>query len=237
MISTRISKIISDNIDLIESGDFERLYKVTRRVYGAELTKTLYSAGVNPLEGSNKIYDGMFAYYEAPDDQILEYTIPRGIEFIEKYAFFSSEFHSITISKDVKQIFSEAFAYSSISDLYFEDGSNLTQIDDSAFATCGRLSGNIYFPDVLESIGDMAFQFTSLNAIYLPDNLQNLGDKCFRKTPLTKVRIPRNIKFIGEDVFSGCDRLKVIDIPERLLDTQEEKRLTDGNDAKIRVYK
>ena len=47
----------------------------------------------------------------------------------------------------------------------------------------------------------------------LPESLQTLEASAFQRcSSLTYVRIPSGVRYIGEQAFSGCDRMKVLEI-------------------------
>ena len=237
MISNDVSTYIKKNIEYIEAGDFKSFYANAPLSIIGELTDVLYSSGIDPLLGSKIIYPSMFSYIIEPKDYLKNFTVPKGIEDICPLAFYASAISSVTISKSVKSIRVRAFEASDLESLYFVKESNLEVIYAEAFNSCKRLSGNVNFPDSVYNISNSAFQDTSLESITLPNNLKILGNSCFANTLLKTVRIPKDIKFVGYGVFKDCKKLEEIEIPERLSGSEEEKRLSEGNQAKIRTYR
>ena len=237
MVSNDVSTYIKKNIEYIEAGDFKSLYANAPTPITGELTDVLYSSGIDPLLGSKIIYPSMFSYIIEPKDYLKNFTVPAGIVDICPLAFYASAISSVTISKSVKTIRVGAFEDSDLESLYFVKESNLEVIYAEAFSSCKRLSGNLHFPDSVYNISNSAFQYTSLESITLPNNLIILGNHCFANTLLKTVRIPRDIKSVGYGVFKDCKKLEEIEIPERLSGSEEEKRLSEGNQAKIRTYR
>lgn len=81
---------------------------------------------------------------------------------------------------------------------YFEYCQNVTEV---------RLPGN------LTSIGDFAFNSTSLQSIEFPPHLNTIGVGAFAYTPLEEVTLPDNAMAFGKGAFSGCHKLSSINIP------------------------
>lgn len=86
--------------------------------------------------------------------------------------------------------------------------STVETIESGAFHRCKMLT-NIVFEEgsELRSIGDDAFLFCdSLLYIYLPEKLEYIGGEAFRGCYLLKdITLPDNIMYIGADVFTGTE--------------------------------
>jgi hypothetical protein len=121
--------------------------------------------------------------------------------------------------------------------------SSVTYISEGAFELCYNLGGNITIPaeqksigastfsyvqgkdltitfapnSRLETIGDRAFEVTTLKSITIPSSVTSIGDyafeTCYYLESETSVLIPANVKSIGDGAFSTCTSLTGITIP------------------------
>ena len=84
----------------------------------------------------------------------------------------------------------------------------LTEIADSAFSNCFRLT-NITFPNIVESIGKESFAYcSSLTSLTIPDSVTTIGDQAFFDCAnLKSIIIPDNVTSIGDNAFSKCNNL------------------------------
>lgn len=104
--------------------------------------------------------------------------------------------------------------------------SSLTDIREGAFSClvtgemgyCSKLK-SIDFANGLETIGDSAFAYTSIESLSLPTTLKSIGDSAFNCCfSLNKVIIPDGVKSIGERAFFGCNKLKKVTVPKSVKD-------------------
>lgn len=82
-----------------------------------------------------------------------EFTTPKKLTTIDKYAFQGSEVQKVTLSPNVTAIKSEAFENSLLKEINFTE--NLKLIGRRAFARCQLQS--VYLPYSLEALGGAAF--------------------------------------------------------------------------------
>ncbi len=128
------------------------------------------------------------------------YTIPEGVLKLGDISFINTKLQQVFIKADVKEIGSSAFKNS---DIYIaEIGKELTKIGSSAFA--GSEIKRIFFDEgsMLEIIGDSAFyECQSLREITLPEQLKSIGASAFELSSLYSITIPANVESIGASVF------------------------------------
>ncbi len=104
---------------------------------------------------------------------------------------------------------------STIEEIVFEEGSQLTSIGSNAFYNCTGLT-SITIPDSVTSIGYGAFSgCTRLTSITIPDSVTSIGDSAFRGCEgLTSITIPDSVTSIGDSAFENCTGLTSITIPD-----------------------
>ena len=130
------------------------------------------------------------AFYGA--SSLENVNLPASLTQIGDRAFHQmSSLESITIPKNVTSIGSECFASSVLSNITFENDSNL------------------------RTIGGLAFQNdTNLGSIVLPDKLETIEWRAFKDSGLTNIVLPDSLSSIGQQAFSGATNLQNIVIPE-----------------------
>ena len=88
----------------------------------------------------------------------------------------------------------------------------IRSVDEQAFARCKSMT-SIHLPEGLTVICRKAFHFAGLTELILPESLKTLEASAFQRcSSLTYVRIPSGVRYIGEQAFSGCDRMKILEI-------------------------
>lgn len=96
------------------------------------------------------------------------------------------------------------------SDEEFAESYRVIGIDDGAFRKSNIKS--IKIPSSIESIGNYAFERSTLKVIALPvGNLKIIGNHSFSNTPIEEINLPVNVKEIRRCAFSNCkDLVKVV---------------------------
>ena len=202
-----LKKLLESNIDLVESNDFENLYKLANKTgVSTELTVVLQQAGIDPLQYMDKIpsrYASGFTNYQ--------FDIPDHITEIGDEAFMKSSLKEITIKSACNRVRSSAFAYSNLLEtVNFESG--CIKIDSGAFFNCSFLK-TVNLPETLLSLGESVFfEDYYLEQIKLPSFLAGIGRDCFGKCGLTEIFIPKSVTDIEARAFQGCSNLRKVTI-------------------------
>ena len=112
---------------------------------------------------------------------------------------------SVSIPNTITSLGEEAFYYSSVQTINFEDGSKLTTIGDSMFEGCDQLT-DINLPSSITSIGNDAFSFCdSLVTIKIPNKVTKIGEGAFEYCfELVSIVIPSSVTTIGKSAFNLC---------------------------------
>jgi hypothetical protein len=103
----------------------------------------------------------------------------------------------------------------------FEDGSQLTQIQASAFMDCSRLQ-SICIPSRVKIIGDSSFESClSLSELIFESGskLNRIGDRAFCGCrALRSITVPSQLEWIRSDQFLGCESVSELrfELPSRL---------------------
>ena len=162
-----------------------------------------------------------------------------GVETIKAYAFGSHQnIDYIFIPNSVTNIESEAFKYCNVTEIEFEEESQLTTINEKVFWGCDITSitipnsvtyigedalgwcrelENIYFEEdsQLETIYDNVFEgCDSLESIVLPDSVKYVGHLAFYCENLKSVTLSKNLEYISSGAFVFSDSLENIYVPD-----------------------
>lgn len=111
------------------------------------------------------------------------------------------------------------FANLQITDVFFEDNSQIEIIGESAFGECRKLK-KVEFPDSLVFIDKYAFQCTDINGIWLDKNVSEIGDYAFYNCKSLKtVKFSSNsqLNHIGDFAFANCGTLDIFNFQNSTL--------------------
>lgn len=135
------------------------------------------------------------------------------------------EIASVTVHKDTKVIYGEAFReISTLTDLAFENNCKLVSIERWAFYDCYNLE-RLSIPYMLEYIGEYAFADCAKMECRLSGraNLKKIDEHAFENCEsLYSVMDLDGLTSIGPQAFDGCDFLEAIDLPSTLLEIGED---------------
>ncbi len=169
---------------------------------------------------------------------MAEINLPDGLKIIDNTAFSScSSLTAVTIPDSVEKlgvgVFSSCSALETIS-----IPSSVTSIGESAFRDTAWLkakkledplvivnhilidgtscAGNVYIPEDVTSICDMAFSnCRNLIKVRIPESVKSIGGSAFSYcSALDSIVITNGVESIGYQAFIGCDSLKRVTIPD-----------------------
>ena len=149
---------------------------------------------------------------------ITDLVTPEEITTIPSYAFRRLNISRVTIPESVTSIGEYAFSgCRGLTNVTFEEGSQLEIIGDSAFYNCDSLT-SITIPSSVKSIVSYAFNHcSSLTNVTFEEgsSLTSIGENAFYHcSSLTSITIPSGVTSIGDDAFYNCSNLTSITIPE-----------------------
>lgn len=148
---------------------------------------------------------------------LTEVTFGASVREIGPYAFYYQkkfDWNKVNL-ENVEIIGDYAFACDNLTSLNLK---KVIQIGDSAFSNVTTLTGEITFPDTLESIGKNAFYYdTAITAIDTGDSLQSIGEQAFyQNTALTDIRIGDAVTSVGRYAFYSCPEVQTLTLGENL---------------------
>lgn len=151
--------------------------------------------------------------YRAPEAISNSYTIPSGVRYINKDAFFGcGKLTAVTIPTGVTYIGEGAFYHcESLASINIPSG--VTGIEAYAFCGCTALK-SISIPNSVQSIGEFAFyRCSNLSRLTIGSGVTWIGGAAFYECiSLSSVSIPNSVKYIWEYAFSGCSNMTTLTI-------------------------
>ena len=145
--------------------------------------------------------------------------IPPSVKRIEDFAFYGCKnITNIIIPKSVLSIGSSAFEMcTNLTSITFEDGIQLTDINQDTFSWCTKLK-NIILPNAVIKIHNGAFsRCDKLKHIEIPNSIIEIGEYSFaRCASLKEIIIPDSVKSINNGAFRDCVSLKEVKLSSSL---------------------
>ncbi len=168
---------------------------------------------------------GEKAFYRC--ESLTSITIPEGVTSIGKQAFRDCCFNpiSITIPDSVTEIGDKAFYGCGLTSITVgENNSNYADVDGVLFNKDlseiilypSNKKGTSYaIPDGVASIGENAFNGSSLTSITIPESVTSIGNSAFEFClDLISITIPDSVTSIGNSAFANCSGLTSIMISD-----------------------
>lgn len=131
---------------------------------------------------------------------IKKISMPDNIKGIGSWAFAESSIEEIYIPKSVKEIGYQAFFYCKKLTKAIIDG-EIEKTPRSLFSQCSALT-EVTLPQTLKILDYEAFyKCTALENVELPASLTTIGEGAFENTSVTKLIIPAKVEFIDKLAF------------------------------------
>lgn len=173
-----IQKFIEENIDHIESENFDVVYdkamNINNKINVGELTDVFYAAGIDPLASLTEIPPLFF-----DESKITALVVPENVKKIRKAGLAFSKIEHLELHNECE--LSDSCCHNAelkaIKIPYI-----MNEVPDECFYNCQELSDVDL--NAIEQIGAEAFAYcTSLKTIFIPDN----------------------VNYIAKTAFEGCD--------------------------------
>ncbi len=116
----------------------------------------------------------------------------------------------LTIPNSVEYIGMAAFQNcSSLTSLEFEEGSQITSLEQNVFRNCSSLTGNLQIPNSVTSIGDYAFSgcYNLTGDLLIPNTVTSVGVEAFWECRGFNgtLTLSENLEVISDRVFGSYD--------------------------------
>jgi hypothetical protein len=198
------------------------IYSTKRYIYRGE-AYALQTQTQTTENGTAQTQAGDFIIEGTKLTQYIGYggnvVIPSSITAIGDNAFLflismNNSPTSVSIPSSVTTIGTGAFKNcGDLESVTFSSPSSVKVIGSYAFTGCYSLT-SINIPSSVTSIGECAFEETSLTSVTLPEGLTSIEEGTFASClSLTSVDIPSSVTWIGDGAFFRCRSLTNIDIP------------------------
>lgn len=147
---------------------------------------------------------------------LVSVILPKTIQTIGRSAFWQCKITSLTIPAQVREIGNNAFMSCKHLERISFDGNVIETIGDHAFQYCESLT-SFSMPNSLISIGEGCFANTlNLQEVTIGLGLSEISHSAFMDSAITGINIPSNIKKIGNYAFAGCKYLAYVSFNEEL---------------------
>ena len=136
-----------------------------------------------------------------------------------KSCFFANDkVNTVKIPSSMERLGDYGFSYSSLTDVIFDENSNVTEIGTNCFYECNKLA-NICIPKKVTHISGYAFYGNkSLAEVTFNADDLSMGDMVFsRCTNLGTINWGSGIIKLGKATFSYCVKLTALNIPNNVL--------------------
>ena len=167
------------------------------------------------LDGNSAVLCGVG---ECLDEHIIVPSAIRGYSIVgiaERAFYRSSQIKSITLSRSIRFIEPQAFAW--CRELTEINLFNTEEIGERAFMGCDMLT-RVNFGKQLGTIGEKAFAYCpSLTSMSLPNSLTRLGSASFEGCRnLCSISLSDGIRIIENGTFYACEKLRRVELPSKL---------------------
>ena len=159
---------------------------------------------------------------------LTQINLPSTLKSIGRYAFANCHNlnQTMEIGADLTEVNPGAFSYSGIVGFsvvrnnpnYSDFDGNLYSKDYAILKTVVSAKQTISYPSVLNTIGERAFEGSTMENIIVPDGVTTLEVQVFQNSKSKSISLPNSIKVIPSDAFYGCENLVSVNIPTSVVE-------------------
>ncbi len=156
------------------------------------------------------------------------FVLPEGVKTIGDFAFYSSEFTSVTLPSTIESIGENIFDFCLLlEEINVAPGNkNFKSVDGVlynadltkliAFPSNSKIK-NMVIPSTVSEFTEGAFAYSQLEEVTLPSAIKSVPQNLFYGAEeLTKVVIPEGVETIESEAFNGCYSLVDVTLPSTL---------------------
>ena len=166
---------------------------------------------VNP--GVTHIGTCAFNMWAVSGQQLTTVELPDTVTSIGKGAFTACEkLVSCNLPDSITSIGGYAFSYcASLRSTKLP--ASLTSMGDEVFMDCTGLGDTLEFPAGLTEIPEEAYSgCTGIKRVTLHDGITSIGNSAFEETSIQKIVIPSSVNTVGSGAFRSCKSLRFVDM-------------------------
>ena len=157
-----------------------------------------------------------------------EFSIPEGTVSVGDKAFlYCSNLKKVGLPGSLKLIGEYAFGNSGLTEIAYEENTELETIGTSAFADCYGLT-EISLPPVREIMNNAFAYCESLETVHFSEGTRVIGNSAFSNTAVAAPELPQSLVKIGNYAFSNSD--------DRVLEGSAETIRIPANVSEIGMY-
>ena len=152
--------------------------------------------------------------------------IPKGISTISSTAFnYCSSLLFFEVNESNPKLCSDDGV------VYSKDKKTLVRCPIALY------SSNFKLQDGVEMIGDFAFMgCTNIEKFTLPMSVSTIGQHAFESSSLSNIQLSENVQFAGYQAFSSCDSLKTVVIPSSLKEIAQSLFIFDDALSFVKIH-
>ncbi len=145
------------------------------------------------------------------DSAVVSVVLPETLTTIQTKAFQYTALKQITIPASVTFIGREAFAYTDVQSVTFTAGSQLSVMEQYAFAGTKNLT-TVKLPASLVTMGTGVFMQSALESVTFEEGIRltEIPQKAFAETRLTSIVLPNSITLVDHNAFHNVQTLKSV---------------------------
>ena len=176
------------------------------------------------------IFDGILKDFTGDPKSVIELVIPTEVkEFSDK--FKDRLYHDMTNVRKVT-VQKGNLAFSSHCGVLYDKN-----METLLFYPRAKRRKSYRMPDTVKTVADMAFANSSLWSVDMPETLESIGKKAFANTNLVCPTLPTNLKTLAKDAFKGCERLHILNIPDKdIIITKDDLDLSETTIVLVETF-